>query len=253
MAQGLPVSSKQNKNTKRLNYALGFVTVAALFLGIWQLKNAIVSPFNLTNTGSNSVNNNTESSNDLTLLTKDTDSDGLSDFDEINVYKTSAYLKDTDSDGIDDKAEVEKGTDPNCPEGKSCDQVISGTSANPTDTNSTSISDMTPDEIRTLLKQNGLSDEVLSQYDDATLLSIYKEVAGEVVPTQSSTTETTADQSGTNGTSAPNLTDEQKQKILNLPVADLRQYLLDAGAEADVLQKIDDSMLQTLVKQVLGI
>jgi hypothetical protein len=36
---------------------------------------------------------------DEALKTKDTDGDGLSDWDEIHVYKTSPYLEDTDGDG----------------------------------------------------------------------------------------------------------------------------------------------------------
>ncbi len=55
------------------------------------------------------------------LKKKDTDTDGLSDYDELYVYKTSPYLKDSDSDGVEDKTEVFGGTDPNCPVGKVCD------------------------------------------------------------------------------------------------------------------------------------
>ncbi len=51
---------------------------------------------------------------------KDTDADGLSDYDELYVYRTSPYLKDSDSDTTDDKTEVFSGTDPNCPVGKNC-------------------------------------------------------------------------------------------------------------------------------------
>ncbi len=54
------------------------------------------------------------------LKTKDTDHDGLSDYDELYIYRTSPFLEDSDSDGISDKAEIERGTDPNCPEGKTC-------------------------------------------------------------------------------------------------------------------------------------
>jgi len=50
----------------------------------------------------------------------DTDHDGLSDYDEINKYHTSPYLKDSDSDGISDYDEIKNGTDPNCPQGKTC-------------------------------------------------------------------------------------------------------------------------------------
>jgi hypothetical protein len=51
---------------------------------------------------------------------KDTDGDGLTDYDELHVYRTSPYIKDSDSDGIDDKSEILHGTNPNCPEGKTC-------------------------------------------------------------------------------------------------------------------------------------
>ncbi|OGL96010.1 hypothetical protein A2348_00780 [Candidatus Uhrbacteria bacterium RIFOXYB12_FULL_58_10] len=52
--------------------------------------------------------------------TRDTDSDGLSDYDELYVFRTSPYITDTDSDGIDDKTEVYAGQNPSCPEGKTC-------------------------------------------------------------------------------------------------------------------------------------
>lgn len=50
----------------------------------------------------------------------DTDGDGISDWEESNVYGTSAYLVDSDGDGINDKDEVNAGTNPTCPEGKQC-------------------------------------------------------------------------------------------------------------------------------------
>ena len=54
----------------------------------------------------------------------DTDGDGLSDYDEMYVYGTSPYLEDTDSDGISDYDEVKSGSDPNCPEGGNCLAMI---------------------------------------------------------------------------------------------------------------------------------
>lgn len=63
--------------------------------------------------------------------TRDTDSDGLTDYDELYVFRTSPYISDTDSDGIDDKTEAYAGTNPNCPEGKTCGgAVAAGDSAN---------------------------------------------------------------------------------------------------------------------------
>jgi Cu-Zn family superoxide dismutase len=42
----------------------------------------------------------------------DTDEDGLTDDDEVNVYGTDPELFDTDGDGVGDGDEVEAGTDP---------------------------------------------------------------------------------------------------------------------------------------------
>lgn len=58
--------------------------------------------------------------------TKDTDADGLVDYDELYVYKTSPYVSDSDSDGYDDKQEVFSGNNPNCPEGKDCGSFVTG-------------------------------------------------------------------------------------------------------------------------------
>lgn len=54
----------------------------------------------------------------------DTDGDGLTDYDELYIYKTSPYLADSDSDGLTDKQEVYGGTDPNCPQGKDCGTTL---------------------------------------------------------------------------------------------------------------------------------
>ena len=54
------------------------------------------------------------------LRARDTDSDGLNDFEEIYVYKTSAYLADSYSDTSSDKDEILAGEDPNCPRGIVC-------------------------------------------------------------------------------------------------------------------------------------
>ncbi|MBU2509631.1 thrombospondin type 3 repeat-containing protein [Patescibacteria group bacterium] len=45
---------------------------------------------------------------------RDTDGDGISDFDEENIYGTSPYLRDTDGDGSPDNTELASGQNPNC-------------------------------------------------------------------------------------------------------------------------------------------
>lgn len=51
---------------------------------------------------------------------KDTDRDGLSDYAELYLYRTSPYLADSDSDGQPDSIEIAQGSDPNCPSGQNC-------------------------------------------------------------------------------------------------------------------------------------
>ena len=48
-----------------------------------------------------------------TLQGKDTDSDGLNDYQELFTYHTNPFLIDTDNDGSSDKDEVDSSTDPN--------------------------------------------------------------------------------------------------------------------------------------------
>ena len=63
--------------------------------------------------------------------TEDTDGDGISDYEELNVYRTSPYLPDSDSDGFDDGAEINSGNDPNCPVGQDCGRGVDAGINNP--------------------------------------------------------------------------------------------------------------------------
>ncbi len=120
------------------------------------------------------------------LKAKDTDMDGLNDYDESYVYQTSPYLQDSDSDGDDDRTELAAGADPNCPKGKEC-AIFSGASSEGVSASATSsleaqeqeileqLLNPTPAEIRQLLLQSGVSQEELESIDDATLIELYRE------------------------------------------------------------------------------
>ncbi|MEW6610195.1 MAG: hypothetical protein AB1352_01000 [Patescibacteria group bacterium] len=128
------------------------------------------------------------------LKTKDTDSDGLSDWDELNVYGTSPYLKDSDGDTYTDKVEIDSNNDPNCPKGTECrtsapaqaDSSPQFNELNPPAPSSENpapppdLSSMTPSELRKLLLQTGqVTEEQLKQIDDATLMQMYQETLKE--------------------------------------------------------------------------
>ncbi len=121
--------------------------------------------------------------------TKDTDGDGLSDYDELNIYHTSPYIKDSDSDGKSDGDEVKNNTDPNCPEGKDCGVPAPIGNANTGGSLLNLPIEETPvaggaaemaAEIRALLKQQGVSDEMLASFDDQALIDMYNESAAGV-------------------------------------------------------------------------
>jgi hypothetical protein len=132
--------------------------------------------------------------------TRDVDGDGLMDYDELYVYKTSPYITDSDSDGFDDKTEVFSGNDPTCPKDTDCraaaqgetatsDEVLPGLAnafgntasilasgkvdfKNPEDVKAF-FQRATIVEIRKALLQAGVSKEQLDQINDETLMQFF--------------------------------------------------------------------------------
>lgn len=168
---------------------------------------------------------------------RDTDGDGLSDWEEIYIYKTSPYLADSDSDGISDKEEIERGTDPNCPEGQDCRFIIPGaTGDNLADSIIPNLPEVDYDsklggEIRQILLSYGLEAELLDQVTDTELVQIYQQLvsSGELVGEQSAEI-------------------EQSQ---NIEAAELRQALLLSGVDPNILDNLTDQQLLDLNQQTL--
>ncbi len=129
------------------------------------------------------VNNNDSAEVDLEALKqKDTDHDGLNDYQEIYQYYTSIFLEDTDSDNLTDYQEVNDGTDPLCPEGQSCNLLRLIT---PQTKFSDLIQDISLDpnltvqqaavlEFRKFLADNGMPKEDLDTLTDEDLLAIFR-------------------------------------------------------------------------------
>ena len=169
---------------------LSIFAIFAIGLGILQIRNTMYAPFALNKKIPPLVRDDINSSE--ALMYRDTDKDGLNDFDELYVYTTSPYLADTDSDGLADKAEVDKGSDPLCPEGQNCpdsvgmngdallnsDPFPSATSTlgpppSPQDLDKI-LND--PAQIRKMLLDSGLDKKIIDATSDADLMQMVKEI-----------------------------------------------------------------------------
>jgi hypothetical protein len=121
-----------SRNQKIAVAVLGIFGVLVIVFWYVQFNRTLSQSLTHTNTADNTANSDTNvdsngnviandaNKNDARLKTQDTDGDGLSDWDELNTYKTSPYLADSDGDGYSDKNEIDSGNDPNCPQGQTC-------------------------------------------------------------------------------------------------------------------------------------
>lgn len=257
------------------------LVVAVTFgLSIARLYSEIRHPFQTKSTKVNpnesflsKIQSSDENKESLKML--DSDSDGLSDYDELYVYHTSPYLKDTDSDGSDDKTEIGKGSDPNCPDGKVCSpQLPSPIQAENTASSQTpntqsevtaqdmaNIDKLTPVQVRDLLRKQGVPEQALQALDDKTLLQKFKESVGKAASEQAQRDNTlppiqTQGQAGVSSTQQPidpatlsvtqirdllkkqpNVTDAQKKQLDKLSDEQVKKIFLDAYQRTSTKQK----------------
>lgn len=240
------------------NEKLGFIglivlAISIIYLGFRQMGNVIKGPFasrmaaSLAQPKEAELN---EAEQMAVLKQKDTDKDGLSDYDELYLYQTSPYLADTDSDGISDKTEIEKNTDPNCPQGKDClgssSTALVGEIA--TSTMGLGVGQMPsadqillqslfgenpdPKTLREFLLKQGVDKKTLESFDDAELLQTFKELVS--------------------ATSAPVLTAPLAPvpDFSELNAKDLRDLLRQQGVSEEALKKISDEELMEMVKEI---
>lgn len=157
--------------------------------------------------------------------TRDTDADGLTDYDELYIFKTSAYLADTDSDGRDDKTEVFGGTDPNCSDTKGC-AVIAET---PENTDGLASGNVVPGQ--TAIPANSPELEQL--------LKLQQEIA-DITGTGSTSS------SATNIGSNVDIPAEILDFINSLPIERIRESAASAGLPQAELDNLDDAGLRQL-------
>ena len=216
------------------------VGLLALGIGVWYSRNTIREPFLVSyedNVEQNTEDNNQALEDFAKLLTerqKDTDGDGLTDYQEINIYKTSAYLVDSDSDRISDKDEIIRGTNPNCTEGEDCSFVYTpDVGIDAEDLIPIGDGFVSPEYIasaKVILLQHGYTEADVTTMTNEETVEIYNAMLND-----------------------PNSSLNQGQQFVagGVGVAELRALLLDNGVPEDVLQQISDEDLLNVYAQVL--
>lgn len=163
----------------------GICGILTLTLSLAYLRASLTSPFLVPNASlelSQAVfKKREENAHALEILQgKDTDQDGLSDYAEIYLYKTSAYLPDSDSDGVTDAIEIAQGSNPNCPEGTDCLQLVDSQQGGVT--TSTFASLLEPTEVQT-------AESILLGANDPTVIGAQGFLANPPEPSSMTTAE----------------------------------------------------------------
>lgn len=242
--------------SRRFFLFLIFFGAIGIFLGGVSLFKGIQSPF-VPNASPVAVQQGSDEESQSEQQQRDTDSDGLNDYDELYQYGTSPYLADSDSDGVNDRQEIESGNDPNCPSGQDCTGLgantnstqtvsdvleLTNTTTNSTVTNSASSPSTTDDidmaQLREVLKAAGAPAYVVDSTDDETLLELYNELIAE----EGGDTEADASNSGN-----VQIDDATTLQLLqSLTPAEIRALLVESGVDQGLIDQVDDSELQEI-------
>ncbi|MBI4434995.1 hypothetical protein HY635_04270, partial [Candidatus Uhrbacteria bacterium] len=264
-------STPSQRQTQILAGLIAF-GVLAIALGSMNLKRAIgphrpaaTPPVKLPTTIEE-----VEAQRRATLVGLDTDADGLPDLTELEQTRTSPYLADSDSDGKTDKEEVDAGTDPNCPVGKTCSAAPSAASSPrptspfggfefpgltpPTPETSDAQPDVDVGVLRAALERQGVPRATLDQLSDEELRRSYGETLGVI----------TKGTTGSESPFTPLLSEAFTRSLLTgkpdvealiekLPsdAPAVRKFLEQSGVSRDQLQRLDDKTLLQIWQQVL--
>jgi hypothetical protein len=220
------------------------------------------------------------------LKSSDTDGDGISDYEELYLYKTSPYLEDSDSDGFSDSIEISSGNDPNCPSGKECrtpslveasaptsqidpsslakepDLVIPGLDLSGLE----SIEDIDdffmtlgPGEIRSMLAAQGVPINMLDTLSDAEVTSML--VGAMELTKEDGSYDALIAESNTSGASnninidsasslnSVNSAAELESLINSMTYDEIYALLINAGIPADLLEGLSEEDLREMLRE----
>ncbi|MDP3771456.1 MAG: hypothetical protein Q8R16_04100 [bacterium] len=252
--------------------------ILAIVLGMLQLQRAIRPTRSVT---AGSVPTIPRTREELEALQRaaiaglDTDRDGLSDLDELEMTQTSPFLADSDSDGKNDKEEVDAGEDPNCPKGKMCgssvrpetvvrpvvpsldlsDTPTVGSPSLPASSSGAHPVTADPIALRRALERQGIPAAILDQLTDEQLMTSYGSMLGSISTTSTGELSpfTDALRSSFSGALLGDGETGLRDALAALPQTPpaIRAALLRGGFPQEELRKLDDATLLKVWKQVI--
>lgn len=104
---------------------LGICGLIAFVFSVQRIRAGILDPFTVSQATIQSAKKAVDAIDpgkrlEAEAKRRDTDGDGISDWDEERMFGTSPYLRDTDGDALADNVEIASGGNPNCPSSKVC-------------------------------------------------------------------------------------------------------------------------------------
>lgn len=210
-----PLVLRRTRPQRTKEETAGFVFVIAtgglaVLLGGFYLARHVGQPFDVSYRGPQFFTTQEREAQEIEAQkTRDTDSDRISDYDELYVLRTSPYLEDTDGDGMSDYTELNAGTDPTCKEDADCststyvnplaesndalfgfDEMAPQTettaegsgSLDPTDVDALleSAQQLTPAHVRELLISSGANAAEVNALTDEQIMSLYASVLADL-------------------------------------------------------------------------
>jgi hypothetical protein len=185
------------------------------------------------------------------LQNMDSDFDGLSDYSELYYYQTSPYSEDSDGDGIWDKQEITNGTDPNCPEGQTCEQVA--VPEIPTNTNTAAVPATTTNSNTGYFPSD--TQEMLDLETKLFSGEIKLSDIGIDDPELQKAIDLAASSQGVATEEQPLSTEDKAKALESLEGIDpqeIRKELESQGMDKSLLDQVDDATLKQMFLQALG-
>jgi hypothetical protein len=281
--QNFPSYNQVNRRKEKISSILIFsIGLFALIFGVFSFWFTVSNPFLSIFQEGERVNQEILAKRQAeieSLKNVDTDGDGLSDYEELYVYGTSPYLKDSDGDGTSDYDEVKTNrTDPNCPEGMVCSGLptvmpnLGFTSTDPVvfepldatitvpllTTNPDQVgTQIKPDFIRSLMRQNGATEEEMAELTDEVIMAEFRQYLRDNPEISDHFKELGMDVEGfmnpTGNLNISSLSDIGSIEDLKaLSGAQIRQLMINSGSPESVLNAINDEQLKLMFLQRLG-